>query len=253
MVQDITAAEIRAFRDQMELTQQEFADLTLSKRRTVEDWEAGRRQAPAMLRSAMAAVRKGLEPWVHEEPVNPRDMTFADAMATARRRLEDASVEWIEHQEMTLTQALGDRKSPAEAVLLSELMVAKDGYSDLDLCLNWAMRPRSGWRISFAYRPTLETGAVPTFAFEVRYDNMASYLAVFVDASWASRQPERLQAETALGALGYRLMSYRASTVLGETNACVEAITSALFEMNEGHLITLGHLKPPVPAAGRDQ
>lgn len=249
-IDEIAADEVKAFREQMGLTQQELADLILSSKRTVEDWEAGRRQPPAMLRPALAAVSYGLAPWTFEKPLNPRDVTFEDAMDAARRRIHEASREWSERQEGLLCETLGGREAPAEALLLANLMVAKDGYSDLELCSNWAMRPRTGWRVSFAYRPTLDNGAVPTFAFEVRYENMASYLAVFLDPSWSARQPERLQVETELGRLGFRIMSLRTYAVLEDTDRCVEAITSTLFELNEGHLITLGHVKPPKPKPG---
>jgi transcriptional regulator with XRE-family HTH domain len=55
--------EVRAFREEFGLTKAELVERLGSALRTVEDWEAGRRQSPSMLRVALAAVARELSPW----------------------------------------------------------------------------------------------------------------------------------------------------------------------------------------------
>jgi transcriptional regulator with XRE-family HTH domain len=57
------ATEIRMFRQKLGLSQAKLAEILGLSTRAVEEWEAGRRTAPAMLRFAFAALNEGLEPW----------------------------------------------------------------------------------------------------------------------------------------------------------------------------------------------
>lgn len=59
----LTASEIKTFRSLTGLSQAQLAEELHQSKRTVEDWEAGRRSAPGMLRLALAAVLNQLEPW----------------------------------------------------------------------------------------------------------------------------------------------------------------------------------------------
>jgi DNA-binding transcriptional regulator YiaG len=59
----ITAAEIRAFRAALGISQAGLAEALGMSKRGVEEWEAGRREAPAYLRLALAALNQRLEPW----------------------------------------------------------------------------------------------------------------------------------------------------------------------------------------------
>jgi DNA-binding transcriptional regulator YiaG len=54
--------EIRVLRQSLGLSQAKLAERIGSSTRAVEEWEAGRRAAPAMLRLALAAIKADLEP-----------------------------------------------------------------------------------------------------------------------------------------------------------------------------------------------
>jgi DNA-binding transcriptional regulator YiaG len=58
-----TPAELRLFRKELDLSQAKLGEALGASTRTVEDWEAGRRTPPALLRLALAAVKAGLEPY----------------------------------------------------------------------------------------------------------------------------------------------------------------------------------------------
>lgn len=57
-----TADEIREFRESEGLSQAALGEALGSSARTIEDWEAGRRKPPAMLRLALAAITARLDP-----------------------------------------------------------------------------------------------------------------------------------------------------------------------------------------------
>jgi DNA-binding transcriptional regulator YiaG len=57
-----SAEEIRIYRHAMKLTQAGLAEKLGASTRAVEEWEAGRRVAPAMLRLALAAIKADLAP-----------------------------------------------------------------------------------------------------------------------------------------------------------------------------------------------
>lgn len=59
----LTATEIKLFRQQTGLSQAALAEHLEASARTVEDWEAGKRSAPGMLRLAFAAILNQIEPW----------------------------------------------------------------------------------------------------------------------------------------------------------------------------------------------
>lgn len=69
-----TATEIRAFRARHDLSQAALGEALGASKRTVEDWEGGRRLAPNMLRLALAAIEGKLEPWGLMEPTRGRIM-----------------------------------------------------------------------------------------------------------------------------------------------------------------------------------
>jgi len=59
----MTPDEIRKLRQAEGLSQRGLADRLHISRRTVEDWESGRRRAPWHLKLAAAAMRYRLPPW----------------------------------------------------------------------------------------------------------------------------------------------------------------------------------------------
>ncbi|MFN7390324.1 helix-turn-helix domain-containing protein [Brevundimonas sp.] len=89
------AAEIRTFRQELGLSQAAFAGRLGATVRTVEDWEAGRRSAPALLRRAFFALRQ-IESLKHQLALmvsgqmkiraNGEDIT-ADSIETTRAAL----------------------------------------------------------------------------------------------------------------------------------------------------------------------
>ena len=63
---ELTAAEIKAARVLLNMSQVDFAAALGISRRNVENWESegpGSRTPPVYLRFAIAAVMAGLEPW----------------------------------------------------------------------------------------------------------------------------------------------------------------------------------------------
>lgn len=62
-MQEMTAAEIKAARAALSMSQVQFAEALGISRRNVENWEADSRSPPVYLRLAIAALVAGLEPW----------------------------------------------------------------------------------------------------------------------------------------------------------------------------------------------
>lgn len=67
-----SATEIKEFRRQHGLSQAALAERLGASTRAVEEWEAARRQPPALLRYAFAALAAGLEPWAFIVPAEGR-------------------------------------------------------------------------------------------------------------------------------------------------------------------------------------
>ncbi len=88
MIAPVRPEELRAFREEHRLSQRELASKTGAAARTIEDWEAGRRQAPAMLRVALSAVDHGLAPWEQAGATVAAD--FAETLVTTERAIDDA-------------------------------------------------------------------------------------------------------------------------------------------------------------------
>lgn len=63
-----TATELKLFRSKAGLSQAALAERLGASTRAVEEWEAARRHAPAMLRLALAAILADLEPWGAVQP-----------------------------------------------------------------------------------------------------------------------------------------------------------------------------------------
>lgn len=70
----ISGAEIRAFRSSVGLSQAGLARELGCSTRAVEEWEAGRREAPAMLRLALSAINGNLAPWSDPNRPDIRDV-----------------------------------------------------------------------------------------------------------------------------------------------------------------------------------
>lgn len=67
-----TMTELKLFRSTFGLSQAALAERLGASTRAVEEWEAGRRQPPAMLRLALAAIKADLKPWSALEPSSAR-------------------------------------------------------------------------------------------------------------------------------------------------------------------------------------
>lgn len=78
--------DIEAFREELGLTQADLGQALGGSKRSVEDWEAGRRQAPAMLRLAMAAIARGAIPWSPSRALTAK-ATMGDVEIEIRRHL----------------------------------------------------------------------------------------------------------------------------------------------------------------------
>lgn len=59
----LSAAELKAFRKSVGLSQVGLAEALSISRRSVEDWESGKSSPPPYLRLALAALNANLSPW----------------------------------------------------------------------------------------------------------------------------------------------------------------------------------------------
>lgn len=59
----LAAADVVAFRRRLGVSQTELASSLGVSMRGIQEWEAGRREPPAYLRLAMAALISGAQPW----------------------------------------------------------------------------------------------------------------------------------------------------------------------------------------------
>ena len=90
----LTGWAIRDFRKDLGLTKPQLADRLGSKLRTIEDWEAERRTPPEILRMAIAAMIKGLEPWMHPDESFPSDDQEAEEESDPPRKVYWVGEQW---------------------------------------------------------------------------------------------------------------------------------------------------------------
>lgn len=87
-----TPVEIKAFRAAVGISQADLAYLLGASTRGVEEWEAGRRSPPPMLRLAMAAINHQIAPWYDGKsaylfdlaPMGDKWAVVIDGLAAAR-------------------------------------------------------------------------------------------------------------------------------------------------------------------------
>lgn len=241
---EVAPEEIRAFREESGLTRTELADKLGSALRTVEDWEAGRRQSPLMLRLALAAVARELAPWSPTPKLGPGS-TVDDVNHIVGQMLAKLGDDHVVDIEDRFTRCLGPDATPAEALLLAHVMGMSDGYNTVWPIEDWRSRPTTGWHTSVAFRPEMD-GAQPSLGFETRHGAVAKQLAVFIDTQRpGERLPEKLRIETALVARGVRVMSISANDVLVDGASHAETIETILSEISDEVLFEDGQIDHP--------
>lgn len=242
MLDELAGEDVKAFRDAHGLSRLDLADRIGGAVRTIEDWEAGRRQPPPLLRLVLAAIERKLEPWRLPTPIGP-DSTPADIREAATRRFQLLGDDEVARHEDDYARALRDEATPAEMLILARMVHVSDGYQWTQLYDDWSQRPKSGWHTTFAFRPDFQA-ARPTIGFETRYDNVAKQLAVFIDIHRpGERLPEKVQAENALLARGIKVISFSALDVLADTERCTDTIEMVLGEIAEEVLFEAGQIE----------
>lgn len=239
----ITPAEIRSFRTARDLTQAQLAQRIGGSTRAVEDWEAGRRQAPPMVRLAFAAIRRDMAPW--SEPTAETRLESREAVSRAieahiDQTFADRAVRaWEGWSQETEDFPL------AEAALLGFLMVANDGYNEIERRWSWEGLPSSGWQTSMVWRPDLGNGLHPTAGFECRHNEHVRRLAVIVDSKRPNeRLPARLRVEQALVDANFRVMTFSGDEVLADAEGCADRISFILSDLIDETLIAAGKIQP---------
>ena len=238
---ELAPEEIRAFREEFSLTKAQLAERLGSALRTIEDWEAGRRQSPSMLRVALAAVARELSPWRATPELGPSS-TIEDVEHVAQQmfaRLGDSHAVDLDDR---FKRCLSADATPAEKLLLAHCIEMSDGYNHVNPIEDWSSRPTTGWHTSLAFRPGMD-GARPSLGFESRHDKVAKQLAVFIDTHRpGERLPEKLRIETALVARGIRVISLSANDVLVDGESSRETIETVLSEMTDEVLYEDGQI-----------
>lgn len=244
MTSEPSPDEIRGFRDNLGLTKSELAEKIGGAVRTVEDWEAGRRKAPAMLRLALAAVARGLSPWEAMPTLGP-GATLEDVERETHRLFAQLGDDFAEDLHDQFSRSLTADATPAETLLLGAMMGVSDGYNRVELWEDWASRPKVGWHTSMGFRPDMH-GARPTLGFETRHGAVAKHLAVFVDSHRpGERLPEKLRVETAMVTRGVRVISFSAVDVLVDSGSCKDTIETVLSEIVDEVLHEDGQIGAP--------
>lgn len=244
MLTEPSPDEIRDFRTQLELTQSEFGSRIGAATRTVEDWEAARRKAPAMLRLVMGAVARGVAPWKSRGPLGPTS-TLEDVDREVERIFSVLGDEYTSRISDEFSDCAPEDVIPAERLLFAAVTRLSDGYNRAETIKDWADRPQTGWQTSLAFRPNLDM-ARPTLALECRLDKVIRQLAVFVDTHRpGERLPEKVRVETTLLARGFNVISFSATDVLVDYQGCCETIETVMCELAEEVLHEAGKIEKP--------
>ena len=225
------------------MTQAELAQRIGGSTRAVEDWEAGRRQAPPMLRLALAAIRRDVLPW-YPTAYDHRLADREEASLLVRTHFEETLADRAVTSWENWLSETSDLPLP-EALLLGFLSMATDGYNDIKHTSEWKWLPTSGWQTSMVWHPNLGNGLHPTVAFECRHDEYAERLAVFVDSKRPNeRLLGRLRVEQALLDDGFRVMTFSGDEILADAEGCVDRITSVISDLIDEVLIAAGKIQP---------
>lgn len=136
--------------------------------------------------------------------------------------------------------ALPGNHTPAEAILLAELMTSSDGYNDVRLVNEWRHLPKSGWQTSLAYLVDVGPHRIP-FAIESRHETFARQLAILIDDDRpGERTPEKLQRESSILALGFRVITFTERDILADATECRERVEAVLSDMADAVLVDAG-------------
>lgn len=240
-LENLTPLDIRAFRSEFELSRANLAEKLNAGLRTIEDWEAGRRGPPGMLRLALAALAREIPPWQPTPTLGPaatkEEATLVVSGILARLGDERASRFVDQFHDRVVEDA-----TPADMVLCAQMMGLEDGYNAADLWEKWQSWPETGWRTSVVFWPEMY-GAKPTIGIETRYGDKVRELAVFVDHHRpGERLPEKLKIETAMVARGVRVVSLSAADVLTNGEQCKETIEMIVSEMVDEVLYDAGQI-----------
>jgi len=92
-----TPEQIKTFRTEHGLSQVAFAEKVMATRRTVEDWEAGRRAAPAMLHLVMRFLS-------HRQFLEGNLQLMREGHLRVRSGDQDITAQEIERSEMLLNE-----------------------------------------------------------------------------------------------------------------------------------------------------
>lgn len=158
-----------------------------------------------------------------------------------RARFEDAAETYRSNLEQALHEALPGNHSPAQEVLLAHLMTTVDGYQNVKLVGEWRNRPRSGWGTALSYLPDISTTLFADFGLEVRHDDESrTLLVLLLEATTRERSPALLQRETALTALGHRVLAFTEREVMDDPVSVAEEIERVLAIMADEVLTACG-------------
>lgn len=241
---DVSPDEIKAFREELGLTQADLGQKLGGSKRSVEDWEAGRRQAPAMLRLAMAAVARGATPWSPSRVLTAK-ATMDDVDTEIRRHITSLATDLEYDLQHRFADNLPADASPAEAMLFAQTLGMNDGYNTVYPVAKLSEAPQSGFSVWVAVRAEF-AGGVAALGFESREGKSVRRLAVFIDTHRrGERLPAKVSLEAALIAQGVRVFSLSEAEVLSDPEDCRERIETLLTEMAEECLHESGHIEKP--------
>ena len=240
-IEQITPAEIRSFRDGLGLTQADLAARLGGSTRGVEDWEAGRRQPPAMLRLALSALARGVQPWTGPKQLRP-GATMDDISEVASHRFAVLGDHYAIDIDDEWRRGLADTATPAEALLLAHVLGKSDGYNKIHALEDWSARPTKGWETNISHRPNVE-GSSPSFMIACRDGDVEKQIAVFIDAIRpGERLPRKVQIETALIARGVRVLTFSETDVLVDPEAVSDTVETVISEVMDEVLVARGHI-----------
>lgn len=224
--------DIRRFRADAEMSRIELSQALGAGLRTIEDWEAGRRRPPPMLRMAFAALARSISPWEPDPPLgldaSRDDVEFHTDKIFVHQG--DAHAEELSYQ---FSDCLPDGASPVEMLLCARMMDHADGYKPIHVCGKWTDRHKFGLITNMSFLPD-GFEIRPTIIVECRLDESVKLLVVFIDKHRpGERLPEKLRAETGLIARGYRILSFSETDVLAHETSCADIIDLVISELVE--------------------
>lgn len=241
---EVLPRDIKAFREELSLTQADLGQALGGSKRSVEDWEAGRRQAPAMLRLAMAAIARGVIPWSPSRILTAK-ATMGDVDIEIRRHLTSLASDLEADLQYRFSDYVPDDASPAEAMLFAQTLGMNDGYNTVYPVKKFPDAPQSGFSVWVSPRANF-AGGVAALGFESREGMSVRRLAVFIDTHRrGERLPAKVQMEAALIAQGVRVFSLSEAEVLSDPEDCRQRIETLLAEMAQECLHESGHIEKP--------